>query len=313
MQDALHYALQENRDVPRSDRYGLPNLTVKFTLELTLEEQARLETALEKAGAEIAPAIGEERLETRDVVLYMVERFLRTDPEGTPEGRRERDDSPYMIIYNACPECRRARLMSSDGPIEVAPESVDRLTGDAEEETMDRRNSSTLARRVKLRAHHIEYRDVCQNPGCGHRGKLHAHHIEYRSHGGPTIPENESSVCTRCHSLLHAGLLEVSGNPVEGLSWQPRSRTLLVDSDGDAYAMAEIPVVRAESASADSADVKDSHVKDSHVKDSITALVHLGFSRKEAGARVEKAYRVLVQSGQDPDEKRLLTQALVSS
>ena len=191
----------------------------------------------------------------------------------------------------------------SDGPIEVAPESVDRLTGDAEEETMDRRNSSTLARRVKLRDG-----GVCQNPGCGHRGKLHAHHIEYRSHGGPTIPENEISVCTRCHSLLHAGLLEVSGNTVEGLSWQPRSRTLLVDSDGEAEAVAEIPVVRAESASADSADVNASLVNAS-----ITALVHLGFSRKEAGARVEKAHRELVQSGQDPDEKRLLTQALVSS
>ena len=189
VQDALH----KNRDVPRSDRYGLPNLTVKFTLELTLEEQARLETALEKAGAEIAPAPGEERLETKHVVLYMVERFLRTDPEGTPQGRQERNDSPYVIIYNACPECRKARLLTSDGPIEVAPESVNRLAGDAAEETIDRRNPSTLARRVKLRDG-----DVCQNPGCGYRGKLHAHHIKFRSHGGPTIPENEISVCRLC-------------------------------------------------------------------------------------------------------------------
>jgi len=92
------------------------------------------------------------------------------------------------MCLNACPECRKAGLMTLDGPIEVAAGSVDRLASDAAEETMDRRNSSTLARRVKLRDG-----GVCQNPGCSHRGDLHTHHIEYRSHGGPTIPENENS------------------------------------------------------------------------------------------------------------------------
>jgi len=80
-----------------------------------------------------------------------------------------------------------------------------------------------------------------------------------------------------------------------------------VDSDNDADAVDEIPVARAESATADSADVNTG------LEDSITALVHLGFSRKEAGMRVERACRELVQSGQDPDEKSLLTQVLVSS
>jgi len=69
----------------------------------------------------------------------------------------------------------------------------------------------------------------------------------------------------------------------------------------------EIPVARAESAIADSA------VAGNRLEDSITVLAHLGFFRKEAGARVERAHHELVQSGRDPDEKRLLTRALVSS
>ncbi len=298
-------AVRKNRSHPRTDRYGLPNLTVKFTLELTLEEKQRLETALEKAGAEIAPALGEERLEPKDIILYMTERFLETDSEGTPEGRRERNDSPYTILYHQCPECRRTRLMTGDGPVEVSPESVDRLGGDAAvdalEEDIDQPNpkinSKSLARRVKLRDG-----DRCQNPGCGHRGKLHAHHIEYRSHGGRTLPANEVAVCTRCHALLHAGLLEVSGNMETGLNWRPRSERISVDSGPDAAALMEIPVVKA-SAIADTADIETVS----------GALESLGFSRREACARVEQAWNEVAKDGQALEEEELLAQALRAS
>ena len=291
-------AVRKNRSHPRTDRYGLPNLTVKFTLELTLEEKQRLETALEKAGAEIAPAMGEERLEPKDVLLYMMERFLKTDSKGTPEGRRERGDSPYTILYHRCPECRRTRLMTGDGPVEVSPGSVERLGGDAVVDTLekdlDQPNSAALARRVKLRDG-----DRCQNPGCGHRGKLHAHHIQYRSHGGPTHPVNEIAVCTRCHALLHAGLLRVSGNVDTGLNWHPRSEKITVDSGQDAAALMKIPVVTV-SASADTADIEAVS----------SALERLGFSRREARARVERAWSEVTKDGQALEEKVLLAQAL---
>ena len=302
-------AVRKNRSHPRTDRYGLPNLTVKFTLEVTLEEKERLETALEKAGVEIAPALGVERLEPKDVLLYMTERFLETDPEGTPEGRRERSDSPYTILYHQCPQCRRSRLMTGDGPVEVSPSSVDRLGGDAAvdalAEDIDRPNPKALARRVKLRDG-----NQCQNPGCGRshnrKGKLHAHHIHYRSHGGRTLPVNEVSVCTRCHALLHAGLLHVSGDMDTGLNWQPRSERIseriVVDFGPDAVALMEIPVVMA-SVTTDTVDFETISV----------ALERLGFSRKEARARVERAWSEVAKDGQALEMGELLTQALRAS
>jgi len=291
-------AVRKNRSHPRTDRYGLPNLTVKFTLELTLEEKQRLETALEKAGAEIAPAMGAEKLEPREVLLYIAERFLKTDSEGTPEGREARGDSPYTILYHQCQECRQTRLMTGDGPVEVSSESVDRLGGaaavDVLEEDIDRQNPVGLARRVKLRDG-----GMCQNPGCGHKGKLHAHHIEHRSHGGRTHPANEVAVCTRCHALLHAGLLRVSGDMDTGLSWQPRSERIAVDSGPDAAALMEIPMVK-QSAVTDTADIKTVS----------GALERLGFSRREARARVERAWSEVAKDGQALEENVLLTQAL---
>jgi len=320
-------ALKKNRAHPRSDRYGLPNLIVKLTLELTREEQARLETALEKAGAEIAPALGDERLETKDVLLYLAERFLRTDPEGTPDGRKERDDSPYTILYHQCGTCRRARLMTADGPVEVAPESVERLADDAVEVTpgqlddvnedddkdlvppVDRPNPASLTRRVRLRDG-----DRCRNPGCRRREELHAHHIHYRSHGGRTIPANEVAVCTTCHALIHAGLLEVSGDPFSRLSWQPRSKSLVLDSGDDAAALGEIPMVQVESAVADSSAsaTADSTRGDSDELESLAgALVRLGLTRKEACARLKWAHEELRRAGGDAsDEQQLLQRAL---
>ncbi len=342
-------AADKNRAHPRTDRYGLPNLTVKFTLELTLEEQERLNTALEKAGAEIAPALGKERLEPRDVVLYMAERFLKTDAEGTPEGRQNRSASPYNILYHQCPDCRLSRVMTADGPVEVAAESVARLAGDAVEEMLaedsrapaelapaelpiDRPNPAALARRVKLRDG-----DQCQNPGCGQRGNLHAHHIEFRSHGGRTVASNEISTCQYCHSLLHAGLLRISGDLDTGLKWQPRSETIQVDSAADAAVLLEIPVARTVSAIADAADrvvEADSVVNANGVVNAGTidharieavsgALVRLGFSKKEARARVEKTWHQLAhddlaqddlaQDGLALDVKMLLTRVLRAS
>ncbi len=294
-------AVQKNRSHPRTDRYGLPNLTVKFTLELTLEEKQRLETALEKAGAEIAPAMGETQLEPKDVVLYMMERFLKTDSEGTPEGRRERGDSPYTILYHQCPECRRTRIMTGDGSVEMSPVSVDRLGGDAVvdalEEDIDRPNPEALARRVKLRDG-----NQCQNPGCGNRGKLHAHHIQYRSHGGRTLPVNEVAVCTLCHTLLHAGLLEVAGDMDTGLDWKSRSERIAVDSGPDAAALMEIPRVKP-SVTADTADIETVS----------GALERLGLSRREARARVEHAWSEVAIDGQALEEEVLLAQALRAS
>ena len=49
-----------------------------------------------------------------------------------PESRKPRDDSAYTIYMNQCYDCQRSRVMTSEGPVEVDPEVVERVKGDAE-------------------------------------------------------------------------------------------------------------------------------------------------------------------------------------
>jgi len=71
----------------------------------------------------------------------------------------------------------------------------------------------------------------CATPGCQNQGELYAHHVVWRSEGGRTNMINEVSVCQTCHSLVHDGLLNVSGEAPLGLSW--------LDSNGKALKSAD--------------------------------------------------------------------------
>jgi len=110
---------------------------------------------------------------------------------------------------------------------------------------------------------------------------------------------NEVAVCTRCHALLHAGLLEVTGDMDTGLNWKSRSERIAVDSVPDAAALMEIPVVTV-SACADTPDIETVS----------SALKRLGFSSREARARVERAWSEVAKDGQALEEEALLAQAL---
>ncbi|MBN2491383.1 MAG: HNH endonuclease, partial [Planctomycetes bacterium] len=292
-----------------------------------------------------------ERLETKDVLLYLAERFLRTDPEGTPEGRQEREESPYVLVYQQCPGCRQAWLRTADGPVEVKPARVERLVGDAAEVALeedakdpaadaaataaagipaaaepaqsgaspeaattptdpappaiDRPNPPALARRVKLRDGMR-----CQNPGCRQRGPLHAHHIEPRAEGGRTVAANEAATCTTCHALIHAGLLEVTGDPRSGLTWRPRSAGLAVDPAVDRAALAAVPTVRLESVITDSSSPAVPAMSEDDVEALAGALVRLGLGKKQARARIQCAVDVLVARGAPLDDGKVLSLAL---
>ena len=51
----------------------------------------------------------------------------------------------------------------------------------------------------------------CVVPGCKDAGP-HKHHITYRSRGGKWQSGNVCSLCPRHHQLLHAGLIQISGD-----------------------------------------------------------------------------------------------------
>ena len=110
---------------------------------------------------------------------------------------------------------------------------------------------------------------------------------------------NEISVCTRCHALLHAGLLRISGDIDTGLSWKPRSERIALDSGPDSATLMETPVITV-SAHAYTADIETVS----------GALERLGFSRREARARAEQAWSAVAKDGQPMEEAVLLTQAL---
>ena len=117
---------------------------------------------------------------------------------------------------------------------------------------------------------------------------------------------------------IHAGLLEVTGDPVEGLSWRSRSQRLVVMDrpDEEARQLDAIPITRTESAIADSYDESNPSppawpTPPAHDLDALAgALVRLGLGRKDARSRVEHAWLELKTRGEKLDPDRILTLAI---
>lgn len=62
---------------------------------------------------------------------------------------------------------------------------------------------------------------VCAAPGCNHT-HLEIHHVIWWSLGGPTDLDLLVGLCVRCHHLLHRGLLNITGNAVDGFKFTNR-------------------------------------------------------------------------------------------
>ena len=140
--------------------------------------------------------------------------------------------SGLAVVYQQCPKCAASSVATEAGPVVVDPEWVEHLAtvahivnitpeDVAEPESLgagdiDPPNSATLARKVR-------HRDGlrCAHPGCGRRHGLQAHHIRFRSEGGRTVLNNEVTVCRRCHTLIHGGLLKVQRGEGTALEWRP--------------------------------------------------------------------------------------------
>jgi len=256
-------AVRTGRDAPRQKRNGLPNLLVRLTIDLTLEEKERLRAALlvvsEAMENEAHPDVrggadgggghgcgaGDGAMpddSQRPVLVRWADGILSgaipaspaSPASGAGVAQTWRGPSPAQtIVYHACPECRAATLQTEDGPVSVSEKRIEELApssnvleiGPEEElaakglpvDQLDPPNSASLARMV---VHRDGAR--CGNPGCESRLRLHAHHIVFRSAGGRTSLANEIAVCDRCHALIHAGLLDVSGSPYTDLTWSPR-------------------------------------------------------------------------------------------
>ena len=95
IKDEVQRAIEENRRTPREDGYALRNRLVRMIFELTLDEHDKLLKAFLKLARELEPSLRGRRLQPKELLMYLVERILETDPAGTPRGRVEREDSLY--------------------------------------------------------------------------------------------------------------------------------------------------------------------------------------------------------------------------
>src|SRR5262245_55263511 len=264
IKDEVHRAIEEGRRRPRKDGFSLRNRTIRVVFNLTLEEHDRLLKAFLKLARELAPAFRGRLIEPKHLLLFLVQRLLETDPAGTPQGRVEREESLCTFLYHLCRSCGSKHLMTRDGPVEVPQEVIDRVKGSAhcveispEEEweiivddvltpVIDNPNTAALARKVRLR-------DGACCANCKRKVGLHAHHIRFRARGGRTVLANECCVCVSCHTLLHLGLLKVSGNPVDGITFHTVADDLTGEFSREAEEkMTSVPVCIVPPAPADS-------------------------------------------------------------
>jgi hypothetical protein len=340
-------AMEKGRDLPREDGYSIPRLKTRFVVELTPEEHELVIKALRKAAQELSASLGGKRVDLRQALLYLAQRLLETDLQGTPLGREERLMSIFNVLYHLCPKCRIGHVITDEGPVEVPAEVVERVEAEAErveikpeeeagarEEARpepapkeppsgegpperDRPNPRWLIRKVLLRDG-----QVCSNPFCRRKLGLHAHHIQLRSEGGRTALWNEAAVCTACHAALHQGLLRLTGDPLNGLQWRTRVDDMDLNLDAVRAELARVPLVAAPAANpgasghpdasgcADSsgcADLSGCADTDAVV---LQAMTRLGYSPREARERLARALAKLRGLPKLPDEGEILRIAL---
>jgi hypothetical protein len=239
-------ALRSHRDAPRDAGYGLPNLDQKLVLRFSRSEMEKVRRWLADGCAEVAAATGSDEVSPEQAILYLCEkRAIVTARAGAERSARA------QLVYQRCPDCRRSRLGTEDGFVEVAPAEVERYEGCAEQVAIDGPTPPRLRRRVLARE-----AGLCGNPRCGHRAD-HCHHVVFRSRGGKTELANEVAVCGTCHALIHAGLLRVTGDARDGLRWIPVAcgdslRREVADGLGQADRLPVLKLVVEQSANADS-------------------------------------------------------------
>ncbi len=114
----------------------------------------------------------------------------------------------------------REGVKGSAHEVEISPEEEwEVVVDDAQSPVIDKPNPPSLARKVCLRDG-----GCCAN--CKRKLGLQAHHVRFRAKGGRTVLANECCLCVSCHSLLHQGLLKLTGNPIDGITFHTRADDL---------------------------------------------------------------------------------------
>ncbi|GEM_PF-3488526 len=129
VRDEVRRAVREGRDRPPEGRWGLPNLDRKIVLKLTASQVEKVRRAFAGLAKELSERSGRS-VGLAEVLLYLAELELAKPaeervPEGAPPAR-------YAVVYTRCPACGRAAMQTDRGLLEVSPEEVDRVEGEAD-------------------------------------------------------------------------------------------------------------------------------------------------------------------------------------
>lgn len=116
---------------------------------------------------------------------------------------------PHLLMYFLCISEFTAFLMKEHGGARQA-EVLNAGRGRYQPNITQRR--AVLARQL----------GVCATPGCNHT-HLEIHHVIWWSLGGRTDLNKLIGICTRCHHLVHAGKLHITGNAVDGFTFTNRN------------------------------------------------------------------------------------------
>lgn len=116
---------------------------------------------------------------------------------------------PNLLMYFLCVSDLTSFVMKQDG-------------GSRQAQILNVGNTRHDPSLKQRRAVLVRQRGVCATPGCNHT-HLEIHHTIWWSLGGPTDLDLLIGLCVRCHHLLHRGLLNITGNAVDGFQFTNKS------------------------------------------------------------------------------------------
>jgi len=197
---------------------GLTDLRMTIKASVRIVNHQMWEQARRKVSAEIGMTATNE-----DMMIQAARLILSTDAEGKAEGRSKVKHSPFQLIIHQ--DAHGTWVHTDQGDVKLDEEEAARLAAQAELVPMaapvadpDGKAPARLVKRVLARDNHR-----CQNCGCTLH--LQVHHVEWRVNGGKTEEDLLASLCTRCHSMIHQGLLCLHGNRRNGFVFLDRSGT----------------------------------------------------------------------------------------
>ena len=176
-------------------------LPVRFSVELTPEQEARRAALVEKLCK-----LGGAPTDRAELLLEALAALVEAK---APRGALA--SAPPVQIHVHEDPAGHMTVETAAGPRDLSPADSARMRCDAAVCRHGGRNTTTIPPRTRRQ---VLARDQhrCRAPGCGRTRFLEVHHLVPRERGGANAPDNLVTLCAACHRLWHE-----RGSPVPGV------------------------------------------------------------------------------------------------